>query len=264
METVLITGATSGIGLTTANLLVEKRYQVFGTSRKPELHQEKVKYPLLPLDITNNKSVETCISLLLEQTDSIDVLVNNAGMMVCGSTEETPIELAKAQFETNFWGAVTMTRAVLPAMRKQKKGKIITIGSLAGIIGVPFESYYSASKHAIEGFYKSLRLELRSLNIIVSVVEPGFFKSNLYESAKFATSFIKEYDGIREAALKEIEDSCNQAPAPDGVAETVLKIIKNEHPKFSYKVGGEAKILPVLQFLSSRIFEWGAAKKFKV
>lgn len=264
MKTIIVTGASSGIGLAIAGLLHQSGYRVIGTSRNPEKHKEKIDYEMLTLDVTSDKSVEEFMQTALAKTGTIDAIINNAGMIVCGSAEETPLELAKQQMETNFWGVVRLTRAVLPVYRKQKHGKIITIGSLAGLIGVPFETYYSASKHALEGFFKSLRLELKSFHIDVSIVEPGFFRSNLYNTATFAPETIGNYDRVRTAALKVVEESSSTAPPPDVVAKTVLKIVRSKKPAFSYRAGSDAKTLPVLHFLSNRIFEFGAAKKFKV
>jgi short-subunit dehydrogenase len=175
MQTVLITGATSGIGFCIANQLHDNGFKVFGTSRNPEKNRSTVPFELLELDITSEISVQKCINTLLTITQNVDILINNAGMSICGSVEETKLEEAQLQFDTNFWGTVRMTKAILPVMRKQHFGKIITIGSLAGLIGVPFQSFYSASKHSLEGFFKSLRYEVKTFNINISVVEPGFF-----------------------------------------------------------------------------------------
>ena len=180
MKTVLITGATSGIGLLTARKFHEAGYRVYGTSRTPDKYRQQLPFELITLDVTSDLSISDCIKQVLSHSGTIDVLINNAGIGICGSAEETSIEQAYRQFETNFWGVVKMTKAVLPVMRKQRSGNIITIGSLAGLIGVPFQSYYSASKHALEGFFKSLKFETASFNIKISVVEPGFFKTNLH------------------------------------------------------------------------------------
>lgn len=268
METILITGACSGIGLSLAQNLHRKGYKVFGTSRTPEKYKDKfgaMGFELLPLDITSTESIRNGVSLLLEQTSSIDVLINNAGIVVVGSAEETDIELAEQQINTNFWGAVNMTRAVLPLMRKQKSGKIITIGSLAGLIGVPFESYYAASKHAVEGFFKSLRFEVNPFNIKVSVVEPGFFKTSLMSySNYYANPTIKDYDDIRSGPIEVISKSFENAPSPQPVADTVLKILNSKNPRFSYTVGKDTTILPFLQFAFNQLYEKGAAKHFKI
>jgi len=264
MKTVLITGATSGIGLCIANRLHRDGYKVYGTSRFPEKYRHKVPFELLPLDITSESSIQNCIAELLSKTQTLDVLINNAGIAVCGSAEETSAALADKQFQTNFWGAVNMTKAVLPIMRQQKRGNIITIGSLAGLVGVPFESYYSASKHALEGFFKSLRLEVRSFNIKISVVEPGFFKTGIDNAIDYAEPNISDYDGKRANTLAVFSDSVQNAPLPDPVAKTIVKILNSKNPGYSYPVGRSAKIFPFIQFLSYRLFEAGSAKKFKL
>jgi NAD(P)-dependent dehydrogenase (short-subunit alcohol dehydrogenase family) len=264
MKTVLITGATSGIGLCIANKLHNSGFRVFGTSRFPDKHQHKVAFELLLLDITSETSIQNCITSFLSKCSTLDALINNAGIGVCGSAEETSTELSSKQFQTNFWGAVNMTKSILPLMRHQKNGKIITIGSLAGLIGVPFQSYYAASKHALEGFFKSLRFEVKSFNIKVSVIEPGFFKTDLHNAFQYAEPCISDYDYIRNNALAVFSKSINNAPSPDPVAKTILKILNSKNPGFSYRVGRDAKVFPFLQFIFYKLFELGTAKKFKL
>jgi short-subunit dehydrogenase len=263
-KVILVTGASSGIGLLIATLLHGKGYKVFGTSRYPEKYKNKVPFELLPLDITSGESIRNSLDTLFSKTKNLDVLINNAGYALGGSVEETGIEKAYEQFETNFWGAVKMTKAVLPFMREQRSGKIITIGSLAGLIGMPFESYYSASKHALEGFFKSLRFELKDFNIKVSVVEPEFFKTNIGQASEFVEPSINDYDKMRKSMTDFFTNSIANAPSPEPVAETVLKIIESTNPKYSYRVGRNAKLLPVLQFFSNKLFENGFAKTAKM
>jgi short-subunit dehydrogenase len=178
-KTVLITGASSGFGLMLATSLHQQGFNVVGTSRNPEKYSSTVPFKLLRLDIDDDISIQSFIDELFKNIKALDVLVNNAGYMVTGIAEETPVEVGRQQFETNFWGTVKITNAVLPQLRKQKSGQIITISSMVGLIGPPNLSYYSASKHAVEGYFKSLRFELKQFNINVSVVEPGWFKTNL-------------------------------------------------------------------------------------
>ncbi|MFZ4561747.1 MAG: SDR family NAD(P)-dependent oxidoreductase [Bacteroidales bacterium] len=264
MQTVLVTGATSGIGLIIAETLNESGFKVFGTSRTPEKSGLTLPFELLELDITSEKSIQTCIATLLTKTNTIDVLINNAGIGICGSAEETTIEQAYKQVETNFWGAVKMTRAVLPVMRKQRSGNIITIGSLAGLIGVPFQSYYSASKHALEGFFKSLRIEVRSFNIKISLIEPGFFKTNLHHSFEYAEPTIEDYRQLRKNALQVFSESIEKASTPESVAQIVLKILDSERPGFSHRVGKNSWLAPFLQFLIYRWYELGTRLKFRL
>jgi short-subunit dehydrogenase len=149
-------------------------------------------------------------------------------------------------------------------MRKQRAGKIITTGSLIGLIGVPLSCYYAATKHALEGFFKSLRLEVKNFNIKVSVIEPAFFKTNLDAASVYADETISDYDEIRKHASDFIINSVSAAPTPELVADTVLKIIKTENPRYSYPIGKNSKFLPALQFLSPGMFETGFLKKLKL
>jgi NAD(P)-dependent dehydrogenase (short-subunit alcohol dehydrogenase family) len=129
---------------------------------------------------------------------------------------------------------------------------------------MPFSSYYAASKHALRGFFKSLRLELKSFSIKVSVVEPGIFKTNLNQASENAEPSIADYDAIRDKALAVVSDSIDKAPTPEPIAEVVVKILRSDNPRFSYRVGTDTIFLPILQFMSNRLFEWGAARKFRL
>src|SRR6266702_4538899 len=173
-QTVLVTGASSGIGQAIAQLLAERGFKIFGTARKPAA-PTLGNVTMVPLDVRSDDSVRACI----DRVGPIDVLVNNAGYSLMGAAEETSLDEAKAQLETNFFGVVRMVKAVLPAMRKAGAGKIITIGSLAGITAIPFGSFYTASKFAIEGYSEALWHELRPLGISVSVIEPGFVHTTI-------------------------------------------------------------------------------------
>ena len=260
-KVILVTGASSGIGLLIANKLHSEGFTVFGTSRNPGRHQDKVPFKLLSLDVTSDRSIRDCIDELVSEVRTIDVLINNAGGLLAGSVEETAIEQAYEQFETNFWGSVKMTKAVLPIMRNQRSGQIITISSLIGLIGVPFNSYYAASKHALEGFYKSLRLELRPFNIKVSVVEPGFFKTNIARGAQYGKENISDYEHTRKKVFHFFSESLAKSPEPKPVADVVVKIVNEKKPKYNYPVGARTRLLPALQFFSHNLFETGFLKR---
>ena len=260
-KVILVTGASSGIGLLIANRLHNEGFTVFGTSRNPEKHENKVPFKLLPLDVTSDQSIRNCIDALMSEVGTIDVLINNAGGLLAGSVEETAIEQGYKQFETNFWGSVKMTKAVLPIMRNQRFGKIITISSLIGLIGVPFNSYYAASKHALEGFYKSLRLELRPFNIKVSVVEPGFFKTNIDQGAQYGSESISDYEHTRKKVFQFFSESLAKSPVPKPVADVVLRIVNKKNPKYNYPVGARTRLLPAMQFFSHSMFEIGFLKR---
>src|SRR6185295_17882593 len=232
-----------------ANKLHESGYIVIGTSRDPEKYQSKLPFKLLPLDLADNNSIESFGKELFSETDKLDVLINNAGYMLAGLAEETSIELGKQQFETNFWGTVKLTNELLPYFRKQKQGKIITVGSMLGLISLPNVAYYAASKHALEGYFKALRLELNQFNIKVSMVEPSGFKTNIGNSATNVDGDIKDYDGFRQKITSYTKTLFKDAPGPEPVMNTVLKIVNEKNPKYSHPVGkGTSRILTLQRF----------------
>jgi short-subunit dehydrogenase len=254
-QTILVTGASSGIGLLIANELHESGYQVIGTSRQPEKYQGKLPFKLLPLDISDDNSIKSFGQQLFSQIQQLDVLINNAGYLVTGLAEETSVELGKQQFETNFWGTVKLTNELLPYFRKQRHGKIITIGSIVGLIGLPSAAYYSASKHALEGYFKSLRFELNQFNIKVSMVEPMGFKTNIGENAVESNGEINDYDMFRQKINAFRKQQFEKAPGPEPVVNTVLKIVKEKNPKFSHPVGKGSSIALTLQKFAYSVFE---------
>ena len=254
-KNIVVTGASSGIGLFVANKLHECGFEVIGTSRHPEKHQDKVPFKLLALDISDGNSIESFVKRLFAEIQQLDVLINNAGYLLRGLAEETPVELGKQQFETNFWGTVKLTKGLLPFFRKQGHGKIITISSFLGLIGYPNAAYYSASKHALEGYFKSLRFELNQFNIKVSMVEPVFFKTNIAENAVAAVGELGDYNIFRQKVNVHGQKSVENAPEPDAVVETILKIIKEKNPKFNYPVGKRTSLILALQTLAYNSFE---------
>src|SRR5690606_35507590 len=159
-KVVLITGASSGLGRATARLLAERGYRVFGTSRRPPADAPTGGVEPLALDVCADASVAACVQTVLARAGRIDALINNAGYELGGALEEATLEEAQRQFETNFFGAVRMIRAVLPAMRRQGGGRIVNVSSLAGLAPVPFLGLYSASKFALEGYSEALRHEV--------------------------------------------------------------------------------------------------------
>lgn len=247
-QTILVTGASSGFGLLIANKLHEAGYTVIGTSRNPDKYQSKLPFKLLPLDLTEDSSIESFGRRLFNEISKLDVLINNAGYLLAGLAEETSIDLAKQQFETNFWGTVKLTNELLPYFRKQKHGKIITTGSFLGLIGHPNLSYYAASKHALEGYFKSLRFELNQFDIKVSMIEPMYFKTSLGDNAiTVYNEEIAEYDKFRLSAHAYTNNGIKTAPEPDAVVNTVFKIIQKKTPKFSYPVGKGTSLILTLQ-----------------
>src|SRR6185295_6946427 len=197
-QTILVTGASSGFGLLIANKLHESGHIVIGTSRDPEKYQSRLPFKLLPLDIADDLSIESFAKKLFSEIKTLDVLINNAGFYLSGLAEETSIEQGKKQLDTNFWGTVKLTNELLPYFRKQRFGKIITVGSILGLISLPGGAYYAASKHALEGYFRALRFELNEFNIKVSMVEPVGFKTNIISNSIVAEYKIGDYDIYRK------------------------------------------------------------------
>jgi short-subunit dehydrogenase len=260
-QTILITGASSGFGLMTAKKLHESGFQVIGTSRNPEKYQAKLPFKLLALDIADDNSIESFGKKLFSQINKLDVLINNAGYLVTGLAEETSIEIGKQQFETNFWGTIKLTNELLPYFRKQKQGKIITVGSILGLVSLPNVAYYAASKHALEGYFKALRLELNQFNIQVSMVEPSSFKTNIGNSSTATTGDIKDYDVFRQKISAYTKTQFENAPGPEPVMNTVLKIINEKAPKYSYPVGKGTSMILTMQRFAYNVLESTVLKR---
>ena len=210
---------------------------------------------MLPLDVRSDESVKTCVDAVIEQTGHLDILINNAGYVLAGAIEEITLEQAKDQFNTNFFGVMRMVKAVLPIMRGQGKGQIINISSLAALNPVPFWGLYNASKFALEGYTDSLRHELMPFNIHVSLVEPGFFKSQLGKSTQVGHDQISDYDGSRQRVFERIREEEEGGSDPRIVAETVLSITENKSPRLRHLVGKHVIYYRMRQVTPARIYE---------
>ncbi|MDO3606391.1 SDR family NAD(P)-dependent oxidoreductase [Ralstonia pseudosolanacearum] len=260
-KTILITGASSGFGLLLGKQLHQQGFNVIGTSREPEKYAGKLPFKLLHLNIDDDNSINSFVEELFLHTKRLDVLVNNAGYMLTGIAEETPIDLGRKQFETNFWGTVKVTNALLPHFRAQKHGQIITVSSIVGLIGPPNLSYYTASKHAVQGYFKSLRFELHQFNIKVSMVEPVWFKTNLGKNSTNVTNGkIADYNSYRKQVTAATQKGMDEAQTPDAVVNTITKLIESKDPKFSNPVGKMTGMILFLQSYAPKMFEGSILK----
>jgi len=176
-KVVLITGASSGLGRAIATELHQRGHRVFGTSRNPQAHAAP--WPMLALDVCSDASVRACVDAVLAEAQRIDVLVNNAGHALIAALEETSLEQARAQMETNYFGALRMMLAVLPAMRARNAGHLINMSSVSGALGLPFAAAYGASKHALEGVSEALAHELHGTPIRVTLIEPDGMRTGI-------------------------------------------------------------------------------------
>jgi NAD(P)-dependent dehydrogenase (short-subunit alcohol dehydrogenase family) len=261
---VLVTGASSGFGQETAALLSQRGFRVFGTSRKPSGQPGDAGYDMVRLDVDSDESVNSCVKALLEKAGRLDVLVNNAGFALTGGIEETSIEEAKAQFETNFFGAARMVRACLPAMRKKGSGQIINISSIAAELPVPFRGYYAAAKAALIAYSWALRHEVMSLGLKVSVVEPGFFHTRLAETRRATENRINDYDLMRTRAAKALEKYTENGGDPKLVAEKILQIIMTRSPRGEYLVGKSGRYRASKLLLPASMFERGVRRRYNL
>lgn len=261
----IVTGASSGIGEATAELLANSGYRVYGTSRKAA-QATKRSYNMISLDVNSEESIAAALKEVIEIEGRIDLVVNNAGFGVApGGAEESSIEQTKMIFDTNFFGIVRMTRAVVPYMRKQGEGRIINIGSILGLIPAPYMATYAATKHAIEGFSESLDHELRTRGIRVSVVEPGYTNTQFEANTLEVDAKIDEYNIARKALAKLIKIAVAGGDDPKVVAEVVLKAATAKNPKLRYAAGKLASRLSLLRrFAPAALVDIGIRKELKL
>jgi short-subunit dehydrogenase len=260
-QTILVTGASSGFGLLIANKLHQSGFNVIGTSRNPEKYASKLPFKMIALDLDSEQSIDTFSERIFNEIGQLDILINNAGFLVSGIAEEIPIELGRQQFETNFWGTIKVTNSVLPHFRKQKFGKIITVGSIIGLVAFPNTAYYAASKHALEGYFKALRYELNEFNISVAMIEPAAFKTSILDNSSSPIRKIEDYNSLRGKIEKFTVDLAEKAEDPAMVAEKVLKVVKTDKPKFRNVVGKGTSTLINLQHFSYGILEKNVLKQ---
>lgn len=236
-KVVLVTGASSGIGAATAQYLVTKGYSVYGTGRNPkEPVVNGVK--MLSLDVTKEETITAAVVTLLEREDRIDYLINNAGMGITGPLEETPDTEAKRVFETNFFGALEVIKAVLPAMRRQQSGMIINITSIAGYMGLPYRGMYSATKGALGIITEAYRMELKEFNVQMTTVAPGDFATNIaagrYHAPVLENSPYKEN---YQRTLKIMDEHVDSGMDTSLMAKKVYAIMQKKIPNVHYRVG---------------------------
>ena len=249
-QTVLITGASSGLGAEMARRMVTLGWRVFGTSRKPQATQDGIEW--VAMDVCDDASVESALESVYNQTDHLDGLVCNAGWGIYGPVEETSLDRARAQFETNFFGVLRVLTPVLARMRERNSGRILLVGSLSGRAPIPFQAHYSASKAAIESLAFALANEIQPYDVHVSLIEPGdintAFNDVMDWGERPADSPYAERVARSEKAIRE---SLPKSPGPEVVAEAVAHALTARKPKLRYAVGREARLVGIGQRLLS-------------
>ncbi|MBB3821069.1 short-subunit dehydrogenase [Xanthomonas arboricola] len=258
----LVTGASSGIGLAAATHLAAAGYTVYGTSRRGADAGQRG-FPVLALDVTDDASVQAAIADLHAREGRIDLLVNNAGIGITGAAEESSIEQVRALFETNVHGVVRVTNAVLPLMRAQGGGRILNVGSALGFIPAPFSAYYSATKHALEGYSESLDHEVRGFGIRVAVIEPAATKTSFEASTVPSDRPLAIYDALRASYQRTYDTAMAVADTAESVAETIVLAARDQRPKLRYPSGKAARqITFARRFLPRSVLDKVLHKQF--
>jgi NAD(P)-dependent dehydrogenase (short-subunit alcohol dehydrogenase family) len=266
-KVILITGVSSGFGKETAGILADRGHKVYGTIRKGTGSEKLVKY--LYMDLTDPVSVNKAVDDIIRNEGRIDVLINNAGMHTGGPSETLPEEYIKLQLETNFMGMVRLTRKVLPIMRKQGRGTIINLSSIGGLMGLPFQSFYSACKFATEGFSEALRIEVKSYGINVVLINPGDFNTNNTANRRnflAASGDDDPYTGQFKKTLAVIEKDETNGWKPSVLARKLANIAESDSPAHRYIIASSEQKLAVLlkYILPSKWFMAILAGHYKV
>ena len=258
MSVILITGASSGFGKLTALAFARRGDTVYATMRDPKkgyrlqdaASAENLHINLIALDVTDTASIHAAVKNVLAAEERIDVLVNNAGIHIPGALEDMPETDLHRVMDTNFFGVINMTRAVLPAMRKQKSGRIIMMSSVGGMISRVTDSIYCASKWALEGMSEGLRYEVARFGIKVSLIEPGVFRTEIGSKYKVSPDYpqASPYLELLEFRVDKVVEACNYGDDPQLVADLIVDVANKDNPDFQYPAGQQAeKFLPELK-----------------
>jgi NAD(P)-dependent dehydrogenase (short-subunit alcohol dehydrogenase family) len=260
-KVVLITGASSGIGLAAALRFARLGFRVFGTSRTDR--RADPGFELLALDVDHDDSVRHCVAEVLRRAGRVDVLVNNAGRAMLGACEETSADEARALFETNVFGPARMVSAVLPAMRAQSGGAIVNVGSLSGFVGVPFHGVYAASKHALAGYTEALRHEVRGFGVRVALVEPEAHRTGIQMVQP--AQLLPIYAAGRAHVEAVIREQIETGDSPERVVDKIVEAATHPAPRARYRVGKKAAFAVLARrFLPDCAFERTMRREFGV
>lgn len=236
-KVVLITGASSGIGQAIAQFLVKHSYTVYGTSRNPKNSVENGVH-MLALDVTKPETITAAVATLLKAEGKIDYLINNAGMGITGPLEETPDTETRRVFETNYFGALEVIKAVLPTMRAQRSGMVINITSIAGYMGLPYRGIYSATKGALGITTEAYRMELKEFNVKMTTVAPGDFATNIAAGRYHAPVLDNSpYKDNYKNTLALMDEHVDKGMDTAIMAKVIKRVMESKNPKVHYRVG---------------------------
>ncbi len=259
-RSVLITGASSGIGLATAHHLLNRGWQVFAAARRVEAMAslQSRGAQVLPLDVADAASREQLAATLQERIGALDALVNNAGCGEVGPLETTTLERARAMFEVNVFGLMGLTQLLLPAMRERRRGRIVNLSSIAGRFVTPGAGWYGASKHALEGLSDALRLELHAFGVQVVLVEPGLIRTG-FEAASAVSMDQGASDPVWGPMMRKVASSWaegfRRGSEPEVVARTIAMALEASDPQPRYRCGSESEAVLVQRFMPTRLWD---------
>jgi NAD(P)-dependent dehydrogenase (short-subunit alcohol dehydrogenase family) len=254
---ILVTGASSGIGRSCAELFAERGERVFGTAREPRRHRA-AGFALVEMEVTEAESVNAAVAAIVAEAGQIDVVVNNAGISLVGAVEDTSLEEAQRLFDVNFFGALRVCKAVLPHMRARERGLIINVGSLGGLVGLPYQGLYSASKFALEGLTESLRHELETFGVRVTIVEPGDVATAITTNRVIAQSARSgDYKTRFDRVLGIVAEDERSGASARRVAELVVRVSEQSSPAPRHTVGqlSQRASAWAKRVLPARVFE---------
>jgi NAD(P)-dependent dehydrogenase (short-subunit alcohol dehydrogenase family) len=257
---VLVTGASSGFGQAIALALHARGHRVFGTARSLSSPADTVVFPLILLDVDSDASVAEGVAEVMRQAGRVDVLVNNAGFGCAGAIEDTTVEEARSQFETNFFGMHRMCRAVLPHMRARGAGRIVNMSSLGGLVSVPFQAMYCASKFAVEAYTEALRMETRPFGIQVAMVEPGDFATRFTANRRLTAASTEESpyaERCRTAVRRMAEDESSNADIGP-VVRAAVTAVEAHRPRLRYPAANalQRTLVALRPLLPQPLFEY--------
>lgn len=260
----LVTGVSSGIGREIAQMLAERGARVFGTVRNPESGSPIRGVELVRMEVTDDASVNAAIQSIEQKAGPVQLLVNNAGYAFRGALEETSVAEARQQFETNLFGVLRVTNAILPGMREAGYGRIVNISSVLGFLPAPYWGIYAASKHAVEGYTETLDHEIRRFGVRALLVEPAYTRTELNGNTKFAKItldvYAKEQKRLTDAARQSIE----RGDDPRLVAEAVWNALTAKSPRLRYPVGKGVALSRMRRFVPAGMFDKSFRKQFQL
>lgn len=258
-KVVLITGASSGIGKCTAEFMAKQGYKVYGGSRRggEDIDFDEGFIKMFKLDVCNDESIQAAVNTVLEVEGRIDILINAAGIGICGSVEEVSGDEALMQIDTNYLGVVRMLNAVLSHMREARNGLVVNIGSVGGIFSIPFQTHYSSSKYALEALTEGLRIEMKPFNVRATLVEPGDTKTSFTVSRVYAEKAKhSNYGREFKASIAQMEHDESTGKGPETVTAVIMKAVESSNPPVRRTVGMSYKCLVFLKrLLPSRLLE---------